>query len=99
RAWLVGLSGIFFCLAVIMLILLNPTPDRQSRDLNRVFFTASHTIIAIGIGYGIALLAAYLLTQYQQVRRITLIGGVIAVKVSLFTLASVLTETFPEHTV
>ncbi|MFN7139482.1 MAG: protein O-mannosyl-transferase family, partial [Limisphaerales bacterium] len=97
RAWLIGLSGIFVCLSVIMLILLNPSPDRQSRDLNRVFFTASHTIVAIGIGCGLSLLAAYLLTQYQQVRKWALGGAAVAVAVSLFSLGLVVTKTFPEH--
>ncbi|MBA4147861.1 MAG: DUF2723 domain-containing protein [Verrucomicrobia bacterium] len=99
RSWLIGLSGLFFCLSVIMLILLNPTPDRQSRDLNKVFFTASHTIVAMGVGYGLSLLAAYLLTQYEKVRRFALIGGAIAVAVSLYTLASVVSETFPEQSI
>ncbi len=97
RAWLFGLSGIFLCLSVIMLVLLNPSPDRQSQDLNRVFFTASHTVVAIAIGCGMSILAVFLLTQYEKARRWALIGGAIAVGVSLFRLAVVVTATFPDH--
>ena len=39
------------------MILLNPPPDRQSQDLNRVFFTSSHVVVALFAGYGVALLA------------------------------------------
>ncbi|HMC28944.1 MAG TPA: DUF2723 domain-containing protein, partial [Verrucomicrobiae bacterium] len=44
RAWVVGLSSIYFCLSIFLLILLNPAADRQSRDLNKPFFTASHVL-------------------------------------------------------
>ena len=30
RAWLIGLSAIYLCLSVLMIVLLNPNPDRQT---------------------------------------------------------------------
>jgi hypothetical protein len=70
RSWLVGLTGIFICLGPLLVFLLAPPPDRQARELVRVFFTASHVVVSVGVGYGMALLAASLATHYQAFRRI-----------------------------
>ena len=78
KAWLIGLGGIFFCLAVILMILLNPPPDRQSQDLNRVFFTSSHVVVALFAGYGVALLAGLLSAQYQRYRMVAICAGSVA---------------------
>jgi hypothetical protein len=67
RAWIVTLGAIYFFLSFFLLDLFNPGADRQSRDLNKVFFTASHVMIAMGIGYGLALAAAALATNFQRV--------------------------------
>ena len=86
RAWIVGLSSIYFCLAVLMVILLDVTQDRSASELNKVFFTASHTLFAIMIGYGLTLLAAYVATNYQKFRFWGLVGGGIAVVLALYCL-------------
>ena len=31
RAWIIGLAAIYLCLGVLLMILLNPTPDRPRR--------------------------------------------------------------------
>ena len=90
RAWLIGLSGIFLCLSVLMLVLLNPGLERQSVELHRVFFTASHLIIAIAIGYGLTLIAAYLATHYQKARYFALGCSATAVAFAAFTLNNVI---------
>ena len=54
------------CLAGLLLLLLNPNTDLQSRTQARVFFTSSHIVIAIAIGYGITLLGGVLATQYTN---------------------------------
>ncbi len=87
RAWMIGLGGIWACLAVLLLILLNPTPDRASRDLNKVFFTASYTVIAMFIGYGLTLIGAFMMTQYQKFRVWGIAGGGVAAALALSTLA------------
>jgi len=69
KAWVIGLNAIYLCLSLFLLLLLNPAPDRQSKDLNKVFFTASHVMIAMGIGYGLTLISAGLVTQYERYRR------------------------------
>jgi len=86
RAWIVGLSSIYFCLAVLMVILLDVTPDRSASELNKVFFTASHTLFALMIGYGLTLMAAYVATNYQKFRFGGLIGGGIAIILALYCL-------------
>jgi thioredoxin-like negative regulator of GroEL len=84
RAWLLGLTAIYITLSFFLLALLNPAPDRQSRDLNRVFFTASHVMIAMGVGYGLTLIAAYLLARYESWRRYCLYGALGATAIALF---------------
>jgi tetratricopeptide (TPR) repeat protein len=69
RSWIIGLVAIYFCLSVLLIILIDVSPERASTDLNKVFFTASHGLFAMMIGYGLALLAAYTATHYQKVRR------------------------------
>jgi len=78
RAWIVGLSAIYFCLGVLLVILLNPTPDRAASDLVKVFFCNSHTIVAALIGYGLALTATFMATHYAGFRLWGIIGGVVA---------------------
>jgi tetratricopeptide (TPR) repeat protein len=85
RAWLIGIAAIYLCLGVLLLILLNPPPDRAARELVRVFFTASHTCIAMLVGYGLSLTAAYMATHYQRFRIWGLAGGAVAVVLAMFT--------------
>lgn len=88
RSWVVGLSAIFLCLSVLLLMLLNPNTDQQSKDLTKVFFTASHLVIAMGIGYGLTLVAAMLATQFENYRYFLLIGAFTACGVALFEMAA-----------
>ncbi len=84
RAWMLGLSATYLTLSLFLLVLLNPAPDRQARDLNRVFFTASHFMIAMGTGYGLTLIGAYLSTQYERWRKYCLLGSLGAAAIALF---------------
>jgi tetratricopeptide (TPR) repeat protein len=84
RAWLIGLGAIYITLSLFLLMLLNPAPDRQARDLNRVFFTASHVMIAMGTGYGLTLIGSYLATQYERWRKYCLLGALGAAAIALF---------------
>jgi tetratricopeptide (TPR) repeat protein len=93
RAWLIGLGAIYLCLGVLLLILLNPPADRAARELVRVFFTASHTCIAMLVGYGLTLTAAYMATHYQRFRLWGLVGGAVAVVLALFSVRERVTST------
>lgn len=94
RAWLIGLSAIYLCLGVLLMILLNPTPDRASADLIKVFFCNSHTIIAALIGYGLALIAAFMATHYERFRIWGLAGGAIAVVLGIYCVAEATGKTY-----
>jgi tetratricopeptide (TPR) repeat protein len=87
RNWLIGVTAIFICLGPMLVLLLNPPPDRQARDLIRVFFTASHVVVSIGVGYGMALVAAYMATHYQSFRRVAIGLGIVAFDFALYALA------------
>jgi hypothetical protein len=79
RAWLISLATFYLCTGVLLIMLLNPTPDRASADLIRVFLTGSHTIVAVLIGYGLALVASFMATNYQRFRLWGILAGSIAV--------------------
>lgn len=89
QAWLQGLVGMYLCLAVLLIMLLNPSSDRQSEKLNRVFFTASHVMISLCIGYGLTLFGALLVTQYQRFRRFGVYGGAVAAAIAVYALTVV----------
>ncbi|KAB2660251.1 MAG: DUF2723 domain-containing protein [Verrucomicrobia bacterium] len=74
RGWIVGLTSIYVCLAFLLLYLLNSGVDRQSRELTKVFYTSSHVVVAIVIGFGIAVVAGLVLAQNVE-RRLWLLGG------------------------
>ncbi len=97
KGWMVGLVAIYACLAFILLWLLNPNPDRTSRELSKVFFTASHVIIAMGFGYGLALIAGVIALEYAAVRRWLMISSSVAGGIALFVVAATFgwVELFP----
>ncbi|HTG45867.1 MAG TPA: DUF2723 domain-containing protein, partial [Verrucomicrobiae bacterium] len=92
RAWLVGLTSIYLFLAFLLLILLNPSVDKQSREQARVFFAASHVIIAIAIGYGIAFIGTIIATEYQKLRTYLLGASAVAAGVALYNLLALKTQ-------
>ncbi|MCX8156534.1 MAG: DUF2723 domain-containing protein [Verrucomicrobiae bacterium] len=93
RAWLLGLMAIYLCLAVLLMIMLNPGTDRQSRELNRVFFTSSHVVVSMFIGYGLAILAAMLLVDYARWRRPILLGVAAATGIALYVVLGTFGDT------
>ena len=88
RSWIIGLTAIYLCVGVLLTIIMNTTPDRASADENKAFFTASHAIVAIMIGYGLALMSAYMATHYERFRHWGLLGGGIAVVLAFYCLVS-----------
>jgi tetratricopeptide (TPR) repeat protein len=86
RTWVIGITAIYISLTMLLTILLNSNLDRQSQELNRVFYAASHVMIAMGVGYGLTLIAASMATRYAQFREISILGGIAATDFALFTL-------------
>jgi tetratricopeptide (TPR) repeat protein len=86
RSWIIGITSIYFCLAVLLGILLNVSPDRSSTELCKVFYTASHALFAMMIGYGLTLLAAYVATHYANFRRWGIMGSVVAIVLAVYCL-------------
>src|SRR5262249_13910736 len=78
RAWMIGLFGVYCCMGFFLALLLNQSGDRQSLEIGRVQFTASHFLITIWIGYGLTLIAACMSANYKQFRKWGIIGGIAA---------------------
>ena len=74
RAWLIGLTAMYLCMAFLLLILLNPSVDRQSREQTRVFFAASHIMICDVIGYGITLIRRLAALHYARLPPVVALG-------------------------
>ncbi len=55
RGWMLGLSVVYVCLGFFLLVVLNPSGDRGSREICKVLFSGSHLVLAILTGYGLAL--------------------------------------------
>ena len=87
RSWIIGLVSIYLCLSVLLVILIDVSPDRSSTDLNKVFFTASHGLFAMMIGYGLTLIAAYTAIHYEKIRQWGFIVGGIAAILAVCSLA------------
>lgn len=89
KGWLIGLSTTYFCLAFLLIYLLNAQTDKQSRELVKVFYTSSHVMIAMVVGYGMAIVGALLQHSYQKWRIYLLAGATIAVSLNLYQLFEV----------
>ena len=94
RSWIIGLTGIYLLLSVLLVMILNVSADRSTSDLNKVFFTASQGIFAILIGYGMVLLAAYIATHYEKVRKIAMIGGAVAFLPAMYCLIEAIAKLY-----
>jgi tetratricopeptide (TPR) repeat protein len=94
RSWIISVAAIYPFLGVMLSIFLNPTRERQMADLVKVFFTASHAVVAILIGYGLALTAAFMATHYQKFRRWGFAGAGVAIALALYSLYSVTAENY-----
>jgi hypothetical protein len=94
RSWVISVAAIYPFLGVMLSIFLNPNRERQTADLVKVFFTASHAVVAILIGYGMALTAAFMATNYEKFRRWGLAGAGVAIALALYSLFSVTAENY-----
>jgi len=86
RAWILGVTSIYLFISVLLVIILNVSADRSTSELNKVFFTASHALFAMMIGYGLTILSAYIATHYAKFRRWGFIGGGVALVLAIYCL-------------
>jgi tetratricopeptide (TPR) repeat protein len=94
RSWITGLVAIYLCIGVLLMLLMNTSPDRQPAELNKVFFIASHGIIAIMAGYGMALIAAFMATHFARFRIVGLLLGMVTLVPAFLTLYNGVSNTF-----
>jgi hypothetical protein len=64
------------------------------QQLVRVFFTASHVVIALLIGYGLALVATSMSADYRRFRSWGLIGGAVATTLALLSFTEITHDTY-----
>jgi tetratricopeptide (TPR) repeat protein len=88
RNWLLGLAAVYFFISVTLVLMLNVSADRSTVELNKVFFTASHAIFAMMIGYGVTILAAYVAAHYERIRNWCFVGAGFAVVLALYCLVN-----------
>ena len=94
RSWLVAICSVYPFISVLLIILMNVQPDRQSADLFRVFYASSHALIGIMIGYGLSLTVAYMATHYQRFRPAGLMLGAAALAPALIAFYAGVSDTF-----
>ena len=97
RAWMATITSMYVFLGPFLMILLNPMPDRQAQQLNKVFFTASHVFVSMGIGYGVAMLLAVMKQWYDQVRLPLVIGLGLVTVCSVYGLREALESKYGLH--
>ena len=56
RRWPLGLLAAYVFLVLLSLAVLNPSVDRNSLEINQVFFSASYVVLALWLGHGLAIL-------------------------------------------
>ena len=66
RRWILGLLPAYVCLAFLMLAVLNPSVDRQSQELDKVYFSASYIMLALWMGYGLIIWGAWMARPGKQ---------------------------------
>ncbi|MAD22574.1 MAG: hypothetical protein CMO44_00180 [Verrucomicrobiales bacterium] len=93
RGWMVGTLATYLCLAVLLMVLLNPENDKHGKDMTRVFFAASHVMLAMWLGFGITLFGAAIARRYEQVRVILGLGLVLGAALALVDWSSELADT------
>ncbi|MBO61758.1 MAG: hypothetical protein CMO63_07310 [Verrucomicrobiales bacterium] len=99
RGWMIGTFSIYLCLAVLLMILLNPNNDKHGQDMTRVFFAASHVMLAMWIGFGVSLFVALVAKCFEKFCVRLLLLTVVASGVALADWANKLAETqfFLDH--
>lgn len=92
QGWWLGMAVTFFGVAILLLVLLNPNTDAQSKTQTRVFFIPAHSILAMALGCSISLVSAVLVQAYRRFRDYAVIGGFTFLLVAFFNLVVIFTQ-------
>jgi len=87
RVWMIGMTAIYICIGPFLVLLLNFAPDRQSIGISAPLFAAGHVFISMFVAYGLTIIAAFMATQYEAMRKWLWVGGICALDFALFTVA------------
>ncbi|MGA3164228.1 MAG: DUF2723 domain-containing protein [Verrucomicrobiota bacterium] len=87
RVWIIGMVAIYTCIGPFLVLLLNFAPDRQSIGIAAPLFATGHVFISMFVAYGLTIIAAFMATQYEVMRKWLLVGGICALDFALFTVA------------
>jgi hypothetical protein len=60
RRWMLGLLASFVALSWFMVAMLNPPPDKGAWELMSFYLPASHLVLTICAGYGLAFLGTFM---------------------------------------
>ncbi len=60
RAWFLGVIGLYVCLSIFQVAVLNPAPDLAYWDWIRVFFSPAEFVQALFSGYGLLFIGTVL---------------------------------------
>jgi Protein of unknown function (DUF2723) len=66
RGWLAGLLALFLCLSLFLLGMINPSVDRLSMDVVKPYFALSFVVLAVWMGYGVALLGGWITGKQES---------------------------------
>ncbi|HEY0455006.1 MAG TPA: DUF2723 domain-containing protein [Verrucomicrobiae bacterium] len=67
KRWMAALVAVCLCLGPLLVLVVNPSTDWQSRQYHEVFISISHVILFVWAGYGMILVGSRGLVRLQPV--------------------------------
>jgi tetratricopeptide (TPR) repeat protein len=67
RAWLIFVWTAFLTTSFGLLTIINPQLDKQNQEINQKFFAPAHGFFAMMIGYGLAVMVAWVIVRRPKV--------------------------------
>lgn len=75
RGWWIGMGITFIGVSFLLLILLNPNTDAQSKAQTRVFFIPAHAIISMALGASLTIVSCLLLQAKRSFQNLVSVGS------------------------
>ncbi len=70
RSWMIFVWAAFLASSIGLIMIINPKLDRQEQEITIKFFAPAHGFYAMLIGYGIAMILAFVLWLWKDVPRL-----------------------------